>query len=124
MLGIPVWAWIIVLLAALGLSTLNYYKILRNRGSQIWWVAFGLRVIGYAGVLLLLFNPWWRLQEEKVETPVLLVYEDRSASIDSGSLAQWRSMSDEIASMKKCEFSVLGLRTMFFLAILYRRRIG
>lgn len=49
MLGIPVWAWIIVLLAALGLSTLNYYKILRNRGSQIWWVAFGLRVIDTQG---------------------------------------------------------------------------
>ena len=108
MLGIPVWAWIIVLLAAIGLSTLHYYKILRNRGSQIWWVAFALRVIGYCGVLLLLFNPWWQLQEEKVETPVLLVYEDRSASVDSASLEKWRSMSTEIASMKKMRIQRFG----------------
>jgi drug/metabolite transporter (DMT)-like permease len=109
MLGIPVWAWIIVLLAAIGLATLHYYKILRNRGSQIWWVAFALRAIGYCGVLLLLFNPWWQLQEEKVETPVLLVYEDRSASVDSASLEKWRSMSTEIASMKKMRIQRFGL---------------
>jgi len=59
MLGIPVWSWTIVLLAAAGLSALHYYTILRNRGSQIWWVAFALRTIGYCGVLLLLFNAWW-----------------------------------------------------------------
>jgi len=108
MLGIPVWAWIIVLLAAIGLSTLHYYRILRNRSSQIWWVPFALRAIGYAGVLLLLFNPWWQLQEEKVETPVLLVYEDRSVSVDSASLEKWRSMSTEIASMKKMRIQRFG----------------
>lgn len=108
MLGIPVWAWTIVLLAAIGLSMLHYYKLLRSPGSRIWWLAFGLRVLGYAGVLLLLFNPWWQLQEEKVESPVLLVYEDRSASIDSGSLAQWKTMSEELASMKKMRIQRFG----------------
>ena len=101
MLGIPVWAWLVVLVASLGLSSVHYFRRLKSSKSGIWWLAFSLRSIGYGSLLLLLFNPWWQWRKEKVESPVLLVYEDKSASIDSLSAQKWKRMSEEIASNKK-----------------------
>jgi len=115
MLGIPVWAWAIVLSAAIGLSVLHYFKLLKSNTSQLWWVAFGLRALGYSAVLLLLFNPWWTRKKELVELPLLLVYEDRSASIDSGSIEKWKSMTQDIASNKKMRVQRFGFSSDVFL---------
>ena len=108
MLGIPVWAWLVVLVASLGLSSVHYFRRLKSSKSGIWWLAFSLRSIGYGSLLLLLFNPWWQWRKEKVESPVLLVYEDKSASIDSLSAQKWKRLSEEIASKKNMRVQYFG----------------
>jgi hypothetical protein len=70
---------LIALAVGMAVAWLVYRKVLGIR--RAYWVAAGLRALIVAGVLLLLFNPSWNVQQVQVILPRVFIGLDRSQSM-------------------------------------------